>query len=93
MTADAVLTLFCATAVIALLSLVLQIYVSRQLRAEGHRVGLPIGKRSFITPFVLGWQNAKALDLTLVMVVWSVILAVSCICVFATAFAFAAYQP
>ena len=75
MQANAILSVICVTFVLALISLCLQIYVSRQLKKAGQKVNWPIGKRSWITPFVAGWQNAKNLEMTEIMIIWSMILA------------------
>ena len=53
----------CVSLVLGIISFACQIYVSRQLSKTGVKVGLPIGRRSWITPFVMGWQYAKKLDI------------------------------
>lgn len=67
-------SIFCLTLFLGLVSLGFQIYVSRQLKKAGTKVGIPLGKRSWIAPFVLGWQYAKPLEIVDVMVFWSFIL-------------------
>ena len=84
---------FCITLVLGLISLVCQIYVSRQLSKAGAKVNIPIGKRSWITPFVQGWQNPKQLEITDVMVFWSVILGMTFIGMIVTVFAVLAVTP
>lgn len=78
---------FCMTSVLALISLVCQIYVSRQLSKAGAKVNIPIGKRSWITPFVQGWQSSKQLEIVDVMVFWSIILGMTFIGMIVTVFA------
>ena len=84
---------FCVTVVLGLISLVCQIYVSRQLSKAGAGVNIPIGKRSWITPFVQGWQNSKQLEIMDVMVFWSVILGMIFIGAVVTVFALLAATP
>ncbi len=74
MTASFALTILCITIVLGMISLGIQIWVSSQLSKAGEKIGAPIGKRSWITPFILGWQHAKVLEITDVMAFWSFIL-------------------
>jgi hypothetical protein len=85
--------IFCITVVLSLISLVCQIYVSRLLARAGGKVMIPVGKRSWITPFVQGWQNAKQLEITDVMLFWSVILGLTFMGMIMTVFALLAAQP
>lgn len=84
---------FCITVALGLVSLVCQIYVSRQLSRAGAKVNLPVGKRSWITPFIQGWQNSKQLEITDVMVFWSAILGMTFIGMMVTVFALLAARP
>jgi hypothetical protein len=86
-------SVFCLTVVLGLISLGFQIYVSRRLSRDGTRVGIPVGKRSWITPFVLGWQNAKQLEITYVMYFWSFILVLTFIGMGLTVVALLAVSP
>ena len=84
---------FCITIVLGLISLICQIYVSRQLSKAGAKVNIPIGKRSWVTPFVQGWQNSKQLEIVDVMVFWSIILGMTFIGMIVTVFALLAATP
>jgi hypothetical protein len=53
---------------------------------------LPIGRQSWIAPFVIGWQYAKQLDID-VMVFWSVILGMAFIGVIVAVFALLIVVP
>jgi hypothetical protein len=87
MNTDGLLLQFCCgTLVLGILSLVFQIYVSRRLRNEGQNIGIPIGKSSWIRPFVLGWKYADQMGLLYVMAIWSLIIGFALIGVFATAY-------
>ncbi len=77
MTATFSLSILCITIVLGMISLGIQIWVSRQLSKVGEKIGAPIGKRSWITPFILGWQHAKALEITDVMAFWSFIVVIT----------------
>jgi hypothetical protein len=74
MDATFLVSIFCLTLFLGLVSLGFQIYVSRQLKKAGAKVGIPVGKRSWIAPFVLGWQYAKPLEIMDVMAFWSFII-------------------
>ena len=87
------LSILCVTLLSGLISLGFQLYVSRQLKKIGEKLGIPLGKRSWIRPFVLGWQYAKQLEIVDVMVFWSFLLGLTFIGVFATAFAVIAAAP
>jgi hypothetical protein len=89
MNATFTLSVFCITFALGIISLGCQIYVSRQLKKAGERVRLPIGRRSWITPFVMGWQYAKQLEIVDVMVFWSLIIGMTFIGMFVTVFALA----
>lgn len=65
---------FCITCALGIISLACQIYVSRQLSKAGSKVNIPIGKHSWITSFVQGWQYAKQLEIMDVMIFWSIII-------------------
>lgn len=93
MGSNVLVSAFCITIALGLISLVCQIYVSRQLSKAGTKVPIPIGKRSWITPFVLGWQNSKQLDIVDVMVFWSIILGMTFIGMIVTVFALLAVTP
>ena len=82
-----VVSVFCITVVLGIISLGFQIYVSRQLKKAGEKVSLPIGRRSWITPFVLGWQYAKQLEIVDVMAFWSFIIVMTFIGMIVTVFA------
>jgi hypothetical protein len=84
---------FCITIALGLISLVCQIYVSRQLSKAGAKVNIPIGKHSWITPFVQGWQNSKQLEIVDVMVFWSIIIGMTLIGMIVTVFALLAATP
>jgi len=76
MNTDTLLLQFCCgTLVLGLLSLGFQIYISRRLRKAGQEVGIALGKRSWIQPFVLGWKHADQLGIFYAMAIWSLILA------------------
>ena len=87
------LSVFCVTVFLGVMSLGFQIYVSRRLRKEGKKIGQPVGKRSWIEPFVLGWQNAKAWEIVDVMVFWSFILVLLVIGMIATVLVFVSVTP
>jgi hypothetical protein len=87
MNANFVLSIFCITLALGIISLGCQIYVSGQLKKAGEKVSLPIGRRSWLTPFVLGWQYAKQLEIVDVMVFWSFILGLTFIGILVTVFA------
>jgi hypothetical protein len=93
MTPGILVPVFCITFVLGLISLICQIYVSRQLSKTGTKVGLPIGRRSWITPFVMGWQYSKQLEIVDVMVFWSIILGMTFIGMIVTVFALLAAAP
>ena len=93
MVSSTLIPAFCITFVLALISLICQIYVSRQLSKAGAKVNIPIGKRSWITPFVQGWQNSKQLEIVDVMVFWSIILGMTFIGMIVTVFAILAARP
>ena len=83
-----VVSIFCITLALGIVSLLCQLYVSRQLKKAGEKVSLPIGKRSWVTPFMLGWQYAKQLEIVDVMAFWSFIIAMTFIGMIITVFAF-----
>ena len=93
MNSGTLVPVFCLTFVLGLISLICQIYVSRLLSRAGGKVNIPIGKRSWITPFVQGWQNAKQLEITDVMLFWSVMLGMTFMGMIMTVFALLAAQP
>ncbi len=93
MNANFVVSVFCITVVLGIISLVCQIYVSRQLKKAGEKVGIPLGRRSWITPFVLGWQYAKQLEIVDVMVFWSIILGLTLIGMIVTVIAVLSVSP
>lgn len=80
-------SVFCITLFLGIISLGCQIYVSRQLKKAGEKVRLPIGRHSWLTPFVLGWQYAKQLEIMDVMVFWSFILGLTFVGMIVTVFA------
>jgi hypothetical protein len=82
-----VVSIFCITLAFGVISFGFQIYVSRQLKKAGEKVSLPIGRRSWITPFVLGWQYSKQLEIIDVMAFWSFILVLTFIGMIVTVFA------
>jgi hypothetical protein len=92
MNAEGSLAIICVTFLFGIISLIFQIYVSRQLTKAGQKVSWPIGKRSWITPFAAGWKNANQLELTEIMISWSIVLVVTWIGVIASAFAILAYK-
>jgi hypothetical protein len=87
------LVIFCLTIVLGLMSFGCQIYVSRQLSKAGAKVSIPLGKRSWITPFVQGWQNSKQLAIGDVMIFWSIILGLTFLGMIVTVFALLALNP
>lgn len=87
------LGIFCLTIVLGIISFVCQIYVSRQLAKAGVTISVPLGKRSWITPFIQGWQNSKQLGIGDVMIFWSIILGLTFVGVIVTAFALLAVYP
>ena len=93
MSSSVLVPAFCITIALGLISLICQIYVSRQLSKAGAKVPIPIGKRSWITPFVLGWQNSKQLEIVDVMAFWSIILGMTFIGMIVTVFALLAATP
>lgn len=82
-----VVSIFCITLALGIISLLCQLYVSRQLKKAGEKVSLPIGRRSWLTPFILGWQYAKQLEIVDVMIFWSFILGMTFIGMTVTVFA------
>jgi hypothetical protein len=50
--------------------------------------GLQVGKRSWITPFVMGWKQGDELAIRTRMIFWSVILGLTIIGVITTALLF-----
>ncbi len=87
MNANLVVSIFCITIFLGVISLGCQIYVSRQLKKAGEKVSLPIGRRSWLTPFVLGWQYAKQLEIVDVMAFWSFTIALTFVGMIITVFA------
>jgi hypothetical protein len=83
-----VVSIFCITLALGIVSLLCQIYVSRQLKKAGEKVSLPIGRRSWITPFMLGWQYAKQLEIVDVTAFWSFIITMTFIGMIVSVFAF-----
>ncbi|MBN1429094.1 MAG: hypothetical protein JXB07_11965 [Anaerolineae bacterium] len=73
MSAEFFIYSFCATMFLALISLGFQIYMSRRLSKEGEKMPLPIGGGSWLTSFILGWQYARQLGLTEVMIAWTLV--------------------
>jgi hypothetical protein len=51
-----------------------RLYIARQLSKEGEKMPSLIGGGSWLTPFILGWQYARQLGLTEVMIAWSIVL-------------------
>jgi len=76
---DLALLLVCITAIFSLISLVLQIYVNRQLKKAGLRTRVPVGRMSFFVPLVLGWRHVEELEIMEVMIFWSIILVITVI--------------
>lgn len=62
------------TLILALVSWGFQIPIARKLKKAGVNLGAQIGKRSWITPFVMGWKRADELDIRARMIIWSAIL-------------------
>ncbi len=88
------LAAFFLTLILALVSWGFQISVARKLKKVEIDPGLQIGKRSWITPFVMGWKRVDELDIRTRMITWSVILGLTIIGVIATALLFTSiYQP
>jgi hypothetical protein len=85
-TDNLLLQFFCGTLVLGLVSLGFQIHVSSRLRKEGQQIGIPLGKSSWIRPFVMGWKYADQLGILTVMAIWSLALGFALIGVFATAY-------
>lgn len=70
---------FLFTLIVALVSWIIQIYVSRRLKKAGMDTGPNVGKSSWIQPLILGWQNAEELGILFLMTLWSVLLALTII--------------
>ncbi|MGD8633597.1 MAG: hypothetical protein PVF85_08525 [Anaerolineales bacterium] len=88
------LLIFLITLIFALIGWVFQIIVARRLKKSGIDSGVQVGKRSWITPFILGWKNSEALGIDVLMTVWSVILGITILGVILTVYFFVSiYQP
>lgn len=70
-------SLICGMLVMGLISWGFQFYVVKKLRAAGQEAGRVVGRYSFIKVFAQGWQNAEALGISGVMMVWAVALLVT----------------
>jgi hypothetical protein len=93
MSSNVLIPAFCITFALGFISLGCQIYVSRQLSKAGAKINLPIGKRSWITPFIQGWQNAKQLAIVDVMYFWTAIIGLTFFGMIITVFALIAANP
>jgi hypothetical protein len=51
-----------------------QIYVVRKLKSGGYTSGRVIGRFSFLVPLVQGWKYAKELEISDIMIFWSIFL-------------------
>jgi hypothetical protein len=88
------LLIFVVTLVFGLIGWVFQIIVARRLKQSGQDPGVQVGKRSWITPFILGWKNSESLGIDLLMTIWSVILGITILGVILTVYFFVSiYQP
>jgi len=56
-----------------------QIYVVRKLKKGGYKGGRVVGRTSFLLPLSEGWKHAKELEITDVMVFWSIMLGLTVI--------------
>jgi hypothetical protein len=83
------MVVFLLSLILALVGWVLQIIVARKLKAHGIDLGAQIGKRSWIKPFKVGWEQAETLGIQELMTIWSVILGLTILGAIATALLFA----
>jgi hypothetical protein len=80
---------FFLTLILGIISWGIQIAVARRLKKSGLDTGPQIGKRSWIKPFRLGWDNAEELGIQDLMIIWSFLLGLTIIGVIGTGVLFA----
>jgi len=87
------LVVFLFTLIFALISWVIQIFVSRRLKKLDLQPGAAVGKRSWLRPFILGWQTLDETGMEFIMTLWSVILGLTILGMGLTVYLFISLNP